>query len=123
MQFLRRCDEDGVEIFDLTLNSLPVAESFFRDAVFDLGAYSGQEITFGYDLVADGPGGFGFDLALGSAVPEASTWASAASRSALMTDVALSRNNVPYCCQVRSGVLFSTPLTGKKSSVGLRTTW
>jgi PEP-CTERM motif len=35
-------------------------------------------LTFGYTLVADGsynPGGFGFDLAIGGAVPEPSTWA------------------------------------------------
>jgi hypothetical protein len=32
-------------------------------------------LTFGYTLVADGSGGFGFDFALGGAVPEPSTWA------------------------------------------------
>ena len=32
-------------------------------------------MTFGYTLVADGSGGFGFDFALGGAVPESSTWA------------------------------------------------
>jgi hypothetical protein len=32
-------------------------------------------LTFGYTLVADGPGGFGFDFALGGAVPEPSHWA------------------------------------------------
>jgi hypothetical protein len=32
-------------------------------------------LTFGYTLVADGSGGFVFDLALGGAVPEPSTWA------------------------------------------------
>ena len=31
--------------------------------------------TFGYNLVADGSGGYGFDLAVGGAVPEPSTWA------------------------------------------------
>jgi hypothetical protein len=37
------------------------------------------DLTFGYTLIADGPGGFGFDLAIGGAVPQAvpesSTWA------------------------------------------------
>jgi PEP-CTERM motif len=32
-------------------------------------------MTFGYNLVADGSAGFGFDLAVGGAVPEPSTWA------------------------------------------------
>ena len=32
-------------------------------------------MTFGYNLVADGSGGFGFDFAVGGAVPEPSTWA------------------------------------------------
>ena len=68
-------DENGTQIFDATFKSLSVADSFFRDAVFDLGAYSGQDLTFGYNLVADGPGGFGFDFAVGGAVPEPSTWA------------------------------------------------
>ena len=53
------------------------AESFFRDDVIDLGSDLGPNIdlTFGYTLVADGTGGFGFDLAVGGAVPEPSTWA------------------------------------------------
>jgi PEP-CTERM motif len=68
---------DGVEILDTTFRSLAIAESFFRDDVIDLGADFGPNIdlTFGYTLIADGPGGFGFDLAIGGAVPEPSTWA------------------------------------------------
>jgi hypothetical protein len=68
---------DGVEVLDVTFGSLAIAESFFRDDVIDLGADFGSNIdlTFGYTLVADGPGGFGFDLAIGGAVPEPSTWA------------------------------------------------
>ena len=50
------------------------AESFFRDAVFDLGPSLGQAATFGYTLVANGTGGFGFDFAVGGTVPEAPTW-------------------------------------------------
>jgi hypothetical protein len=33
------------------------------------------------------------------------------------------RNRGAYCRQVSVGVLLSVPLTGKKSSEGLRTTW
>jgi hypothetical protein len=68
---------DGVEILDTTFRSLAIAESFFRDDVIDLGSDLGPNIdlTFGYTLVADGSGGFGFDLAIGGAVPEPSTWA------------------------------------------------
>ena len=68
---------DGVEVLDVTFGSLAIAESFFRDDVIDLGADFGPNIdlTFGYTLVADGPGGFGFDFAIGGAVPEPSTWA------------------------------------------------
>jgi hypothetical protein len=68
---------DGVEVFDVTFGSLAIAESFFRDDVIDLGADLGPNIdlTFGTTLTADGPGGFGFDLAIGGAVPEPSTWA------------------------------------------------
>jgi hypothetical protein len=70
-------EADGVEILDTTFRSLAVAESFFRDDVIDLGADFGPNIdlTFGYTLITDGPGGFGFDLAIGGAVPEPSTWA------------------------------------------------
>jgi hypothetical protein len=68
---------DGVEVLDVTFGSLAIAESFFRDDVIDLGADLGPNIdlTFGYNLVADGSGGFGFDFAVGGAVPEPSTWA------------------------------------------------
>ena len=68
---------DGVEVLDVTFGSLAIAESFFRDDVIDLGADLGPNIdlTFGYTLTANGPGGFGFDLAIGGAVPETSTWA------------------------------------------------
>ena len=68
---------NGVEILDSTFKSLSVAESFFRDSVIDLGSDMGPNIdlTFGYSLVADGSGGFGFDFAVGGAVPESSTWA------------------------------------------------
>jgi hypothetical protein len=70
-------EANGVDIFDTTFRSLAVAESFFRDDVIDLGSDFGPNIdlTFGYTLVADGSGGFGFDFALGGAVPESSTWA------------------------------------------------
>jgi PEP-CTERM motif len=66
---------NGVEVLDVTFGSLAVAESFFHDDVIDLGADFGPNIdlTFGYTLIADGPGGFGFDLAIGGAVPEPST--------------------------------------------------
>ena len=68
---------DGVEVLDVTFGSLAIAESFFRDDVIDLGSDFGPNIdlTFGTTLVADGSGGFGFDLAIGGAVPEPSTWA------------------------------------------------
>jgi hypothetical protein len=33
----------------------------------------GIDLTIGYNLVADGSGGFGFDFAVGGAVPETST--------------------------------------------------
>jgi hypothetical protein len=65
--------DHGVEIFDLTFKSLSVAESFFDDSVINLGP--GIDLTFAYNLVADGSGGFGFDFAVGGAVPEPSTWA------------------------------------------------
>jgi hypothetical protein len=70
-------EANGVEILDTTFRSLAIAESFFHDDVIDLGSDFGPnfDLTFGYTLVADGPGGFGFDFALGGAVPEPSTWA------------------------------------------------
>jgi hypothetical protein len=68
-------DANGVVIFDSTFRSLSIAESFFRDSVIDLGSNAGPvDLTFGYTLVADGSGGFGFDFAVGGAVPETSTW-------------------------------------------------
>jgi hypothetical protein len=70
-------EANGVEILDTTFRSLAIAESFFRDDVLDLGSDFGPnfDLTFGYTLVADGAGGFGFDFAIGGAVPETSTWA------------------------------------------------
>ena len=70
-------DVNGRELFDVNFGSLSVAESFFSDTVLNLGTYSGPgvDVTFGYDLTADGSGGFGLDLAVGGAVPEPSTWA------------------------------------------------
>ena len=74
-------DANGVEVLDATFRSLAVAESFFHDNVLDLGSNWGPviDLTFGYNLVADGSGGFGFDFAFGGAVsdavPEPSTWA------------------------------------------------
>ena len=72
--------DNGVDIFDTTFRSLSAAESFFHDSVIDLGDRLGPlDLTFNYNLVADGSGGFGFDLAVGGAVcvviPETSTWA------------------------------------------------
>ncbi len=68
---------DGAEILDRTFTSLAVAESFFHDDIIDLGSDFGPNIdlTFGYTLVADGSGGFGFDFAIGGPVPEPTTWA------------------------------------------------
>ena len=69
---------NGVELFESTFKSVAVAESFFRDRVIDLGSDFGGpgiDLTIAYNLVADGSGGFGFDFALGGAVPEPSTWA------------------------------------------------
>ena len=68
---------DGVEILDMTFTNLALAESFFQDNVINLGSDfgAGDELTFGYNLVAEGAGGLGFDFAVGGAVPEPSTWA------------------------------------------------
>src|SRR5262245_16623876 len=55
--------------------------------------------------------------------PAPSTCASAARSSGVMTGVECSRKSGPYCRQVSNGVFASVPLTGKNSSVGLRTTW
>ena len=62
---------DGVDILDMTFGSLAIAESFFHDDVLDLGADLGPNIdlTFGYTLVADGSGGFAFDLRLAARFP------------------------------------------------------
>ena len=67
---------DGAKIDDWTFTSLAAADSFFQDQVIDLGSTFGPDVglTFGYDLVADGSGGYGFDLAVGGTVPETSTW-------------------------------------------------
>ena len=40
-----------------------------------------------------------------------------------MTLVEYFSNSGAYCAQVSAGALLSVPLTGKKSSDGLRTTW
>ncbi len=68
---------DGVKILDQTFATLALADSFFQDHVIDLGSSLGPSValTFGYNLVADGSGGYGVDLAVGGAVPEPSTWA------------------------------------------------
>jgi hypothetical protein len=68
---------DGAKIMDQTFASLALADSFFQDQVIDLGSTLGPAVvlTFGYNLVADGSGGYGVDLAVGGAVPESSTWA------------------------------------------------
>jgi hypothetical protein len=70
-------EADGVDILDVTFRNLDAAESFFNDNVINLGSDFGPnlDLNFGYTLVADGSGGFGFDFALGGAVPESSTWA------------------------------------------------
>ena len=67
---------NGAEVVDETFTSLAAADAFFADDVINLGSVSGAaEITFAYDLVAGGSGGYGMDLAFGGAVPEPSTWA------------------------------------------------
>jgi hypothetical protein len=90
---------DGVEVLDVTFGSLAIAESFFRDDVIDLGADFGPNIdlTFGYTLIADGPGGFGFDLAIGGAVPEPSTSAMmlSASQASAMRAIAERESRAP----------------------------
>src|SRR5512134_109717 len=55
--------------------------------------------------------------------PLPSTWASAASKSGVMTAVECSWKSGPYRRQVSPGGLAREPLTGKNSSVGLRITW
>src|SRR6266545_6658672 len=56
-------------------------------------------------------------------LPAPSTWASAARSSGVMTAVECPRKSDPYWRQVSGGVFQSAPLTGKNSSVGLRSTW
>ena len=70
-------EANGVDVLDVTFGSLAIAESFFRDDVIGLGSDFGPnvDLSFGYTLVADGSGGFGFDFAVGGAVPQTSTWA------------------------------------------------
>jgi hypothetical protein len=69
-------DVNSQQILDVTFGNLSVAESFFSNDVLDLGAFPGAiDLTLGYNLLADGSGGFGFDYAFGGAVPESSTWA------------------------------------------------
>jgi hypothetical protein len=69
--------ENGATILDRSFMSLAAADSFFQDNVINLGSFSGPgvDLTFGYNLVTDGPGGYGVDFAVGGAVPEPSTWA------------------------------------------------
>ena len=73
---------NGAKIDDWTFTDLTSAESFFQNQVIDLGWNSGPavDLTFGYNLTAEGTGGFGFDFAVGdppgvTTVPEPSTWA------------------------------------------------
>ncbi len=68
---------NGATILDKSFTSLADAASFFQDQVIDLGASYGPliDLTFGYTLTANGPGGYGVDFAVGGAVPEPSTWA------------------------------------------------
>src|SRR5262249_36963190 len=56
-------------------------------------------------------------------LPAPSTWASAARSSGAMIAVECARKSVSYERHVSGGVFDSAPLTGKNSSVGLRTTW
>jgi hypothetical protein len=77
--------DNGLKIYDQIftgLTGLLRAETFFQNNVIDLGSFAGPtvDLTFGYNLTADGSGGFGFDFAVGdppaaTAVPEVSTWA------------------------------------------------
>ena len=80
---------NGTEIADSTFSSLATAQGFFDDRIIDLGSIAGPgvDLTFSYDLIANGPGGFGVDFAFGApsaaastsnfvvAAPEPSTWA------------------------------------------------
>ncbi|HME84678.1 MAG TPA: hypothetical protein VKG91_09050, partial [Roseiarcus sp.] len=67
---------DGTTILNQPFADISAAESFFTDNAIHRGAYSGLvDLTLGYSLTANGAGGFGFDFAIGGAVPELSTWA------------------------------------------------
>ncbi len=55
-------------------------------------------------------------------LPDPSTCASAARNSGVMVAVEWRRKIVPYASHVSVGDLYSVPLTGKNSSVGLRMT-
>ena len=73
---------NGATIQDWSFTDLSSANGFFQNHVIDLGWYSGPtvDMTVGYNLIANGSGGFGFDFAVGdppgaSAVPEPATWA------------------------------------------------
>ncbi len=66
---------DGRTAVDETFTELSAADSFFQDHVIDFGPLSGRtDLEVAYTLIASGPGGFGFDLALGASAPETSTW-------------------------------------------------
>src|SRR2546427_12143200 len=52
-------------------------------------------------------------------LPPPSTWASAASRLGVMTEVECSRKSDPYCRHVSDGLLSSVSSMAKKTSVGL----
>jgi PEP-CTERM motif len=106
--------ENGVEVLDVTFGSLAIAESFFRDDVIDLGANLGPSIdlTFGTTLIADGRGGFGFDLAIGGAVPEPSTWA--------MMLVGLAGLGFAGYRSTRRRAAFGFGASARESSQGLR---
>ena len=68
---------NGAKIRDWSFTDLSSADNFFQDHIIDLGSSLGPGValTFGYNLVADGSGGYSFDFAVGGAVPEPSTWA------------------------------------------------
>ena len=56
---------NGSEVLDVKFGNLALADSFFDDLVLDLGLFSGPaDLTFGYNLVADGDGGLGFDFGI-----------------------------------------------------------
>ena len=71
---------NGAKIDDWTFTDLSSVDSFFQNNVIDLGSYSGPtvDLTFGYNLTAEGSGGFGFYFVCGgpgaAAVPQISIW-------------------------------------------------